>query len=386
MTRTPLPANVKRQGWVSFCTDVSSEMVYPILPLFVVGVLQAPAFVLGLIEGVAEAIVSVMKALAGWHSDRLRRRVPFLRTGYSCSALGKVLLAAATSWPLVFLARASDRFGKGLRGSAGDALIADSVTADQKGRAFGFHRTMDTAGALLGVMVTFLLLQVVALPLRTIFILAIFPALLAAALTLTLREPARAEVPAAQPGPVRHERLSGQFWRTLAVILVFMLGSCSDTFLLLRAKDLGHGDGVTVLFYALHNLSYLLSAYPGGLLSDRHGRWAVIRIGWALNGLAYLGFATLSGDLTWSLFLLYGAYMGLAEGSSRALIADLAPSTRRATALGIFHMGIGLVTLLGSTISGWLWDRVGHAAPFYFCGLLTTIGWLAIPFAQRARH
>ena len=371
--RTALPEEVKRLGWVSFFMDVASEMVYPVVPLFLTAVLGAPVAVLGAIEGIAEVIVSIMKGVSGWHCDKLGRRVPYIRWGYGLGAISKPFMAMAFSWPMILLARAVDRTGKGLRTTARDALIADAVDASRGGQAFGFHRMMDTAGAMIGVLLATMLLFLLPGHYRTIFLIATVPGLAAVWLTFRLREAAKTPTGAPSPSrvPLGGKPWSGlpqAFWLTLAPLLVFAFANSSDTFLILRAKDLGLTDTQSIMAYLLFNLVYALSAYPLGILSDRMGRWKMVLTGWTLYGFVYLGVANAGMGDVWWLFALYGLFMGLTEGVGRALIRDRIPEDRKGTSMGIFHMGVGLMMLAGSVTAGLCWDLIGSRAPFVLGG------------------
>lgn len=416
-----LSPTVKRLGWVSFFTDVASEMAYPLVPLFLTNALRAPAMVVGGIEGIAEGIVNILKALSGMHSDWIRRRVPYIRWGYGLSAFSKPLLALAFTWPTVLLARALDRTGKGIRATARDALIADVTDRSLAGKAFGLHRAMDTAGALLGVIAAAALLKLLPEHYRTIFLIAAVPGLISVAITFSLRDPSRA---AAIPPVDQHDHhvqgshaaaadgrggqaiaadgLGGQamaadglgahpalglppaYWRNLSLLLLFALANSSDAFLLLRARSLGLSSSATVAAYAMYNLSYSLISYPAGVLSDRIGRWRIIGMGWFVYALAYCGFAVANRPIhVWGLFLLYGIYMGATDGVGKALIASQAPAGRRATALGIFQMSLGFAALLSSFVAGLLWDRISPAAPFWFGGITALVAVALLPFFVR---
>jgi MFS family permease len=381
---SPLPGRVRQLGWISFFADVASEMAYPVLPLFLSQTLKAPAIALGAVEGVSEAIVSFMKGWSGWHSDRRGRRVPYIRWGYGLSAAGKPLLALAASWPLVFVGRVLDRFGKGIRTTARDALLAESVERDSYGRAFGFHRAMDTAGAFVGVVAALALMYFLPGQYRLIFLLALVPGAISVWLTLALRE----QVPDSgvyvenDAGPSSTEadsRLSPAYWRAVLVFLVFALANSSDTFLLLRAKELGFSDLLVVLAYASYNVTYALSSYPAGRLSDRFGRWPILGIGWALFAAVYLGFALGSAAMLWLLFGLYGLYVGLTQGVGKALVADLAPRSSLGTAMGLFAMLSGLATLVASLLTGVIWDRVSPSAALTTCAGLAGLAIVLIP-------
>lgn len=385
--RKALPEEVKRLGWVSFFTDVASEMVYPVVPLFLTSVLGAAVAVLGAIEGLAEVIVSIMKGVSGWHCDKMGRRVPYIRWGYGLGALAKPLMALAFSWSMILAARAVDRVGKGLRTTARDALIADAVDASQGGQAFGFHRMMDTVGAMIGVLLATILLFLLPGHYRTIFLIATLPGLAAVWLTFRLRE--AATTPSCAPSSPR-DLLTGKpwsglpktFWLTLTPLLIFAFANSSDTFLILRAKDLGLSDVQSIMAYMLFNLVYAASAYPLGVLSDRVGRWRMVLGGWMLYGFVYLGVAQAEMADVWWLFALYGLFMGLTEGMGRALIRDHIPEDRKGTAMGIFHMGVGFMALVGIVSAGLCWDLIGSRAPFVLGG---SVAFLAVIVALVVR-
>ncbi|SNR80228.1 MFS-type transporter involved in bile tolerance, Atg22 family [Humidesulfovibrio mexicanus] len=384
-----LPKPVRNLGWISFFTDFASEMVYPVVPLFLVSALGAPVAVLGLIEGVAEAIVSVMKGLSGWHSDKAGKRVPYIRAGYGLAALSKPLMALAYAWPMVFLSRALDRLGKGLRTTARDAMIADAVDCKIAGRAFGFHRMMDTGGAIVGVLVALLLLKLLPGEYRLIFLIAGLPGLAAIWLSFRLRElrwaddpgdgcstvdsgPEQATQPSveatAQAKSVGTLGFSSAYWLTLGLLMLFAFANSSDTLLLLRARNLGWDDTQVIVGYLLFNLTYALSAYPLGILSDRMGRWRMLISGWVLYAAVYFGFSVSDGGSIWWLFPLYGLSMGLTEGVGKALISGHVPVLRKGTALGMFHMSLGFTALASSVVAGLLWDHVSPSAPFRLGG------------------
>ncbi|NDC38202.1 MAG: MFS transporter [Proteobacteria bacterium] len=386
-TAPPLPRSVWLLSWVSFFADVSGEMIYPLIPLFIVVTLGASKTDLGLIEGAAVMLVSLMAAVAGSRSDAARKRVPWIRWGYALPVLGKGLMAVATVWPSVMAGRLLDRFGKGLRGAPRDALIVDAVLAAHRGRAFGLHRAFDTAGALLGVLLSALLLwlltgtpsdldsghAVSGDAIRIIFGIAAAVGLTALALTffiqeatpsLTLNCEAHTHT---QLQAIHWRTLPRSYWRTLVVLALFSLANSSDTFLLLRAHELGCKPWEVVLLYALFNLSYAGLSYPAGAWSDGAGRWRVIGLGWALYAAVYLAFALLTGrDLLVlaALMTMYGAYMALTEGVAKALIADYAPANQRGAALGLFLGVTGITSLLASLLAGALWDFFGARIAF----------------------
>ncbi len=381
-SRPPLPSVVIMLGWVSLLADVSSEMVYPIIPLFVVGALGASRTMLGWIEGAAVLIVAVATIWSGMHSDVGRRRLPYVRVGYSLPVVGKALLVVATGWPWVLTGRLVDRLGKGLRSSPRDALIASAVDRPDRGRAFGFHRAMDTTGALLGVLLSAAILwwftgspaamdgssrpPDAAWPLRIAFAVAAILGLLAAGLTFLLSESAassRADRLAPRESAATYQ-LSPAYWRALALMLVFSIANSSDVFLLLRARELGMPDWLVVLGYALYNATYAALAYPAGRVSDRLGPWRVMAVGWLIYAFVYAGMVFSGRAGLWLLLALYGVYMALTDGVSRALVVNLAPADRRATALAVFQVATGVVALGSSVAAGFLWDRFGHEVTF----------------------
>ncbi|EFL51164.1 major facilitator superfamily MFS_1 [Solidesulfovibrio fructosivorans JJ]] len=384
-----LPQTVIKLGWVSFFTDVASEMLYPVVPLFLTTALGAPVVVLGIIEGVAEAIVSLMKGLSGWHCDRIGRRVPYIRWGYGLAALSKPLMALAFSWPLVFLARSIDRFGKGLRTTARDTLIADTVEASRGGKAYGFHRMMDTSGAIIGVLCSMGLLALLPGRYRTIFLIATIPGIAAVWLTFGLKERHtrnRLDTTAGACIPRQKRalpKLSKGYWITLGLLGIFAFANSSDTFLILRAKNLGLSDLQTIFAYTLFNAVYALSSYPLGLLSDRFGRWRMVVSGWMLYSIVYFGFAFSGMSAVWLLFPFYGLFMGLTEGIGKALIRDNIDEAHKGTAMGIFHMSLGFSSLAGSIVAGLLWDSISPKAPFILGGSIALLAVLLFLLSRR---
>lgn len=392
----PLPRTVVLLGWVSFLADVSSEMAYPLIPLFVVGVLGASATSLGGIEGAAQCVAALMTGWAGLQSDLIRRRVPFVRLGYGIPVIGKSLLALATAWPMVLGGRLIDRLGKGLRSSPRDALIADAAGPEIRGRAFGFHRAMDTAGALVGVLVSAAMLWWFgsghgspdsAWPFRIVFGISAGFGVLSLAVTFRVREAGaeRSVIPSRAEEVGGQNRLPASYWRTLAILMIFAMANSSDAFLLLRARELGFSPATVVLAYAVFNATYTIASYPAGLLSDRIGRWRVMGAGWLIYAGVYAGFAVSGPRGVWGLLALYGIYMALTDGVGKALVADHAPASRRGAALGLYHMVSGLTTLLASIVAGALWDRFGSASTFCF-GSGAAIAALAAAVVLRPRE
>jgi MFS family permease len=359
--------NVFLLGLVSLCTDASSEMIYALIPLFLTSVLGAPVAVVGLIEGLAEATASTFKGISGWVSDRVGKRRPLVIAGYGLAAVTKPLLALAVGWPLVLTARVLDRFGKGLRGSPRDALIADSSEEALRGRAFGFHRSTDQAGAVIGPLLALPLLALLHQDLRALFVVAFIPAALGVAVLTAVRETGKGAAAGAALPRFRLRDTDSAFRRFLAVMLLFTIGNSSDMFLILRAQQLGMGTRQIVLLFAAFNAVYVLSAYPAGVLSDRIGRKRVLIAGMAVFALVYAGFGLARAPAAiWPLFAIYGLYQGLTDGTSRAFIVDLVAPEHRATALGVFAMAAGLATFPASVIAGVLWQKLGPSAPFFY--------------------
>jgi MFS family permease len=389
---SPVPG-VKRTvfilGIVSFLTDISSEMVYPLVPLFLTTELGAPLAAVGLIEGLAESAASLFKTAGGWVSDRIRVRRPLVMAGYALSALAKPLMAAANAWPLVLLVRFQDRVGKGVRTAPRDALVADVTPAGGRGRAFGFHRAADTAGAVVGSAIALGLLAAFTDEFRLIFLLATIPAVAGVVLVLLVRERPPAAVPTGARSASWRD-LGAPFYVFLGISLLFALGNSSDAFLLLRGKDLGLSNSEVVLSYVLFNAVYAAVAMPAGIVSDWLGRGRVIGGGFAVFAVVYLGFALAGGGAAvWPLFAVYGVYMALTEGVGRAFVSDFVPSEQRATALGLYQGAMGAMVLLSSVIAGTLWDAVDPAAPFVLGGataLAALVGLVALsPGSGRVR-
>ena len=373
LARPPIPRNVIVLGVVSFFADVSSEIVYPLVPIFLTTVLGAPVAIVGLIEGVAESTASVVKFFSGWWSDRLPKRLPLVLGGYGLAALGKLLLGLAGAWPLVLTARFIDRLGKGVRGSPRDALIADSTAPDQRGRAYGLHRSMDTAGAVVGPLLALALVAWLDEALRTVFLLAVIPGVLSTLAVLFVREPARAQpkprVVESSSGAAKPATGLGSLDRRLVLFLmaslIFAIGNSSDIFLLLRAKQLGLSTTAAILGYVVFNFVYMSAAYPIGALSDRIGRRGIFVAGLALFTATYVGFAVISTPtLVWPLFAVYGLYMACTDGVGKALVSDFAPAEKRGAMLGLYGTITGVATFAASVLAGLLWDYVGVPAPF----------------------
>jgi MFS family permease len=362
-----LPRPVWLLGWVSLFTDAATEMIYPLLPVYLSRVLGVGAISLGVIEGVAEGVNSLLKIVSGQLSDRWPRRKPIVITGYMLSSLARPFIAITTSWFQVLAIRAVDRTGKGIRGAPRDAMLAHYATPETRGRVYGFHRAMDHTGAIVGPLVATAFLFAWPGEYRILFALTIVPGVLAVLLLFRVPEEARVApvVHNRQHGVSSGTQLPGRFWYLLAVILLFSLGNSADAFLLLRLSSaIGNDAWIPLLWAALHVVKASTSMY-GGALSDRVGRKVVIIVGWSIYAAVYVAFASVesaSGLIAW--FLIYGAYFGLAEGTEKALVADFAPVARRGTAFGWYNAALGLGVFAASVVFGVVYERFGHAAAF----------------------
>jgi MFS family permease len=383
---------VKALGLVSLFTDLSSEMVYPINPVFLTKVLGAPAWAVGLVEGTAESTASLLKIYSGWLSDRAGARKPFAVAGYGLAAISKPMIGLAGVWGMMLGARFLDRAGKGLRAAPRDALIAETTPSHQRGRAFGLHRSLDTTGAVLGPLLGYLFLQRFPNQFRWLYLLAFIPALIGVlVLVLFVREQKKAS--AAEPAerkPLPRFTLAGlspDYRRYLTIVGLFGLGNSSDAFLLLRAQGMGVAPAHMLLLYALFNVVEAVLAFSAGTLSDRVGRRPLIALGWGVFALVYLGFALLhSPAAAWILFTIYGLYYTLTQGTQKALAADLAHPERRGTEIGAFHMLVGLAALPASLLAGLLYSKVSPSAPFYLGAATAGAAALLLWGSSRTNH
>ena len=355
-------------GIVSLLTDISSEGIYPLIPLFLTEVLRTNMAAVGLIEGIANSTASILRVFSGWFSDVLGNRKWLTVSGYSISALSKPLLSLSNTWQSVFALRFADRLGKGIRTAPRDALIADACSPDHRGVSFGFHRAMDTLGAVAGPLLAFWLLAVLGGNYRAIFVLSAIPA--AAALLVLIafiREPTCNRSRDAKRPSLTLKDASIQFKLFLVATAVFSIGNSSDAFLILRARNLGMAASGIVLAFALFNAVEAALSMWAGALSDRIGRRNVIVAGYLVYACVYAGFGlTRSTSAVWALFATYGVYNALTQGVQRAFAADLACADAMGTGMGAYHTVTGLALLPASLIAGYLWQSISPAAPFYF--------------------
>lgn len=363
-----LNPTVIKLGVVSFFADIASEMLYPITPIFLTTILGASVTSVGIIEGIAESIASLLKTYSGAWSDSISRRKPFILLGYFLGAISKPITGLSHTWIGVLTARAIDRTGKGLRSAPRDALIADSVTPDKRGAAFGWHRGMDTLGAAVGPLFALLLLTTYSENLRSLYYWALIPGLISVLVIFLIKE-------APSKGPKKKminpfllwNQFSNPFKKYIYLWGIFSLTNSSDVFLLLKAKSMGYSTQFVILLYCVYNLTYSFSSPYLGKLSDNIGRKKLMLLGLLIYTLVYagFGFASQSWQL-WPLFLIYGLYMGATEGVGKALAVDLAPSDLKATSVGILGTVTGLCTIIASTAAGFLWDHYGSSWTFFF--------------------
>ncbi len=374
---TGIATNVLVLGVVSLLTDMSSEMIYPILPLFLTAI-GASGLVIGLIEGASETTASIVKVFSGWYCDRLPKRKPLISAGYTLSTITKPILALATTPLQVLGIRITERVGKGIRSAPRDALIADSTAPEYRGRAFGLHKAFDSSGAVIGPILVIPILLAASSSItgtfRLVFLLSTLPAL-AAVIVLFLFVREKAVVRTGQTGTFLRDvsRLGRPFYMLMAVVLTFYVGEISYAFMVLRAFDEGISPVGTILMYILYNSLFVLVAFPAGILSDYRGRRPVI----ISSFLIFAGAAAVMAvaNSWWVLaisFAMFGIYKGASEGVFKAFVTDVVPSNLRGTALGAFHTSVGLVMLPGGIVAGYLWDNIGHWATFAY-GFLTAI-------------
>ena len=370
--------NVFAAGLVSFFMDVSSEMVYPLIPLFLANVLGVNKSVIGLIEGIAESTASLLKVFSGWLSDRIGRRKGLMGMGYGISVLSRPLIALAVGWPQILASRFIDRLGKGIRTAPRDAIIAESSLPEVMGRAFGFHRAMDTLGAVVGPALAFFLLGLFAGDFRKVFWLSMIPGIIAVLLIVFLIQEKKRALPESRERPrLTLAHFDWRFKFFVVITTLFAIGNSSDVFLILRSQQLGIPTAVIPVLYLTFNLIYSLSAFPAGMAADRFGKKRIMMIGFILFAFIYYGFAVAGSATTaWVLFGLYGIFMGLTEGVQKAFLTTIIPSDFKATAFGIYNTAIGLALFPASLIGGWLWDRVSPAATFYYGSVMAAVSTL----------
>jgi MFS family permease len=362
----------------SLFADISTEMLYPVLPVFLTQVLHASGSIVGLVDGTALATQNIVQGFSGAISDKLQRRKPIALVGYFLAAVSKPVMGTAMVWQALLGARLLDRLGAGMRSAPRDALVASSVDERDRGRAFGLEGLGDNAGAFLGPLVALVLLYPLHLNLRSVFYLAIIPGLLAFLMVWLVTEKP-VEVAAKSKIDVNLAQFPRRYGNYLLATALFVLGNSSNSFLILQTRDAGVSLEITIVIYAAFNLVAALISYPAGALSDRWGRRNILLAALVIFFAAYLGFAlTRNVVLLAALFALYGLYQGIFRAVGKALASDLVPPHLRASGVGWYSTTVGLLQLVASVVAGLLWDRVGHAAVFYFGALFAAVGSLGL--------
>ncbi|KKT30860.1 MAG: MFS transporter [Microgenomates group bacterium GW2011_GWC1_44_10] len=379
--------NVVILGIVSFLNDVASEMVYPVVPIFLMSVLGAPALIVGFIEGLADSVSKILMAFSGILSDRSQKRKPYVVWGYSFATFSHLIMATAGSWPVVMLGRIINRTGKGIRTSARDALITESSDKVSRGRNFGFHRTLDSLGAVVGPLLSIIVLKMLNGNYRNLFLIAFFPALLGVLLfTFFIKE--KEKQPLGIKG-LRFEwsKANDSFKIFLLISFIFTLGNSSDVFMILRAQNLGLSIGLTIFTYVLFNSIYALLSLPAGIIADKIGARKILFIGFLLFALVYFSFGYIDSPFwIWILFPIYGIYMALTDGVGKAYISKLIPHEISASAFGIYQTLMGVGTFFASTLAGALWTFAGVRSTFYFGGVMALVAaFLFLILTKRVR-
>ncbi|MFA5385513.1 MAG: MFS transporter [Eubacteriales bacterium] len=362
--------NIILLGLVSLFTDISSEMVYPLVPLYLINSLGATPAIVGIIEGIAESLASLLKVFSGALSDKSQKRKPLAILGYIFSGFSKLLMILALSWQWVLWSRIGDRFGKGVRTAPRDALIAESANPKKMGYSFGLHRMLDTLGAVIGVMLAYFLFTNFKGDYKSVFIWALVPAILGMLMLFPVREKNDKDINFKKQPLFNWSSINPCLKKFLLVVFLFALGNSSNQFLLLRASNLGFSTQKVILLYLVFNIVYALVAFPAGAFSDRIGRRKLLVAGYIFYGFVYLGFALASEVYLWPLFGLYGVYNAATEGVEKALVAEFAPEEQKATLLGMHATLVGIGLLPASLIAGLLWKYFGASATFYFGGMM----------------
>jgi MFS family permease len=370
-----LPRNVVLLAFTSFCADVSSEMLYPVLPIFLTQDLGAPASVVGIVEGAAEATQNAVQGLSGWYADRIRRNKPVALVGYGLAAVAKPVIGVASTWQVVLAGRVADRLGTGIRSAPRDALIAGSVDESRRGAAFGFEGVGDNLGAVVGPLIAAALLFLLQVSTRVLFLAAFLPGAAAFILVALVNESRRDADHAPGASTPRLQGLPAVYWKYPLSVAVFSIGNSSNAFIILKATSIGIPTELTIVVYAVFNFVAAAVSYPVGDLSDRWGRKGLFVGALVIFIVAYIGFA-LSGNpfVVAGLFVLYGAYQGVFRSVGKALATDLVPEQIRATGIGLYASAVGLAALVASIVGGQLWVQLGPAATFFFGALCAGLG------------
>ncbi len=380
-------SNIVLLGLVSFFSDISTEMVYPIIPLYLVNVFGTTPALVGIIEGIAESLASILKVFSGHFADKYNRKKPMAFLGYSGGLLYKLALIFATSWPGILFAKVIDRVGKGIRTAPRDVLICESTTQNTLGRSFGLHKAMDMAGSALGILVSFFLVRSShdGFHYKNLFLLSAIPAVIGLVMLSFVREKKLPRCASEQVNFFKNfGKLDSRLKMFLVIAFLFTLGNSSNAFLLLRAQDKGFTPAGVILLYFTYNVTASILALPLGRLSDKIGRRRLLVSGYAVFALVYFGFAVAHSKGTLILmFVVYGVYTAMTAGVERAFISEVSPKDLKGTMLGLHSSLVGIALLPASTIAGFLWDVVSPAAPFFFGGSLALVAGIALFFTLR---
>lgn len=384
MNKQKIPKNVVVLGLVSFFNDIASEMVYPIIPIFLTSVLKASTAAVGLIEGIAEATSAVTKFLFGYLSDKIGKRKPFVVFGYTFSAFSKGLIALAYFWPMVLISRFLDRLGKGLRTASRDALLLQNTDKKNKGYIFGFHRAFDSAGAVLGPILSLVLIYFFANNLRLVFYLAMIPGLIGVLLLILLVKEKKVEAKkTTEKIDFSWKKLDKKVKFFILVSLVFVLGNSSDAFLILRAKNLGLTTQLSILAYVLYNIIYTFFSTPLGKLSDKVGHRKIFSFGLLIFSLVYFLFGiTKTSFWLWFLFPIYGLYIASTEGVSKAYLGEFIKEKEAGSVFGFYQMITALASFFASFFGGILWTKISPTATFYFGSIASLLAFLMLSIGK----
>ncbi|MEL6929679.1 MAG: MFS transporter [Cyanobacteria bacterium J06600_6] len=389
-TLTPknIPRNVWILGFVSLFTDTASKIIQSLLPLFLVSVLGVNLVTVGTIEGIAESTASILKIFSGALSDYLGKRKELAIVGYGLSALVIPIFALANSPVWVLIGRFGDRVGKGIRVAPRNAIVADATPSEKRGAAYGLRQSLDTIGAALGPLIAVGLMYVSGQNFRLLFWLATIPGIIAVSLLVFgIKESSLIKKNPTNPLQWNSlKSLDASYWILLAVVLIFNLGNSSDAFLLLRSQQVGIDNTFIPLAFMVMNFTYFLSAYPAGVISDRLGRYGLISAGFLIYAVVYLGFAFAQTPWQiWTLFALYGLYLGMSKGVLLAAIGDRIPAELRGTAFGAIALATGIVLFPANLIAGLLWENIGYQAPFIFGSVLAIFALLLLVAEKQIR-
>jgi len=380
------PKTVIKLGFLSLFTDMSSEMIFPLLPVLLRSLPGGGPFVLGVIEGIAETISSFLKLISGLWTDRVRKRTPFVKVGYGLASIVRPLIAFATVWPVVLFLRLLDRVGKGLRSSPRDAMIADSVSTDRCGAAFGFQRMMDHTGAVLGPLIVFLLMGLCGFSIRQMILFAAVPSIIVLAIISTLKESKKTTAPVDKITDMEHDTMTRDYRLLLAAVLIFTLGNSSDAFLLMRLSDAGVDTRYVALLWGIHNMVKIMGAWIGGQFSDRFGRKILMFVGLGLYALVYMAFGIIgSGYMIMVVFSIYGVSTGILEPTERAWVSEMSSADKRGTAFGFYHAVKGFGALPASLMFGFLWHQFGQIAAFFTGAGLAATAMVIVGFIRQIK-